>query len=209
MPLATRFRGFLPVVIDVETGGFNAQTDGLLEIAAVLLEQNDQGFWEPGTLITDKIKPFPGAIVTPEALKFNGLNLADLEAKGKSEKDALQAIFTPIRERLKAESCTRAILTGHNAHFDLGFVHAAALRAKIKRNPFHPFSCFDTVSLSALALGETVLSKACQIADIEFNPLEAHSAAYDAQKTAELFCTIVNDWQQLKALRIAREAFTD
>ncbi|HAV68246.1 MAG TPA: ribonuclease T, partial [Alcanivorax sp.] len=38
--LALRFRGFLPVVVDVETGGFDARNDALLEIAAVLLDMD-------------------------------------------------------------------------------------------------------------------------------------------------------------------------
>jgi len=40
--LAQRFRGYYPVVIDVETAGFNAKTDALLEIAATLLGMNER-----------------------------------------------------------------------------------------------------------------------------------------------------------------------
>ena len=38
-----RFRGFLPVIVDVETGGFNATTDALLEVAATLIHLDDRG----------------------------------------------------------------------------------------------------------------------------------------------------------------------
>ena len=38
---AQRFRGYFPVVIDVETAGFNAQTDALLEIAATTLSLDE------------------------------------------------------------------------------------------------------------------------------------------------------------------------
>ncbi len=88
-------------------------------------------------------------------------------------------------------------MVAHNAHFDLSFVNAAADRNQIKRNPFHPFSCFDTSTLAGLAYGQTVLARACQAADIEFNNQDAHSALYDTTKTAELFCSIVNKWKDL------------
>ncbi|KXS52267.1 MAG: ribonuclease T, partial [Marinobacter sp. T13-3] len=77
------------------------------------------------------------------------------------------------------------------------FVFAAAMRADIKRNPFHPFSTFDTATLAGLAYGHTVLAQACKIAGIPFSNKQAHSAAYDAEKTADLFCGIVNRWKEL------------
>jgi len=88
-------------------------------------------------------------------------------------------------------------MVAHNAHFDLQFVNAATERCEIKRNPFHPFSCFDTATLSGLAYGHTVLARACALAGIEFCNKSAHSAAYDAEKTAELFCAIVNKWKEI------------
>ena len=78
-------------------------------------------------------------------------------------------------------------MVAHNAHFDLGFVNAAVERAQIKRNPFHPFSCFDTSGLAGLAFGQTVLAKACQTAKIDFNNQDAHHALYDTLKTAGYF----------------------
>ena len=86
---------------------------------------------------------------------------------------------------------------GQNSHFDHGFLNAASERNNLKRNPFHPFSSFDTATLSGLAYGQTVLARACEVADIEFDNNEAHSARYDAEKTAELFCKIVNKWKDL------------
>jgi len=109
----------------------------------------------------------------------------------------MQALFQVVRKEIKEQGCNRAILVGHNAHFDAGFVNAAVERCSIKRNPFHPFSHFDTATLSGLAYGQTVLARACAEAGIEFDNAEAHSAAYDAQKTAELFCGIVNRWKDL------------
>jgi len=195
--IAQRFRGFLPVVIDVETGGFNAKTDAMLEIAAVILEMDSQGKLQIKDHYSKNIEPFPGAVVEQAALEFTGIDIYDPERNAEEEGDALREIFQPIRREVSETGCTRAVMVAHNAHFDLGFVNAAAERAQIKRNPFHPFSCFDTSSLSGLAYGQTVLAKACQAAKIDFNNQDAHSALYDTTKTAELFCSIVNRWKEL------------
>lgn len=194
---SSRFRGFMPVVIDVETGGFNASTDALLEIAAVTLDMDGDG-----TLVIDKVQsfnlePFAGANIEQAALDFTGIDLNTAGRNAVPEEYALAEIFNTVRKKVKDYDCTRAVIVGHNAHFDLGFVNAAIGRCKIKRSPFHPFSCFDTATLAGLAFGHTVLARACQIASIEFSNRSAHSAAYDAQKTAELFCAVVNRWQEL------------
>jgi ribonuclease T len=195
--IAQRFRGFLPVVIDVETGGFNANTDALLEIAAVILEMDSQGNLQIKESYSKNIEPFAGSIIEQAALEFTGIDIYDAERNAEEEGEALREIFRPIRREITETGCTRAVMVAHNAHFDLGFVNAAAERNQIKRNPFHPFSCFDTSTLAGLAYGQTVLARACQSADIEFNNQDAHSALYDTTKTAELFCTIVNKWKDL------------
>ena len=204
---ASRFRGYLPVIIDVETGGFNSKTDALLEIAAVMLDMDDDGIITPGATIEFNVEPFEGANIEQSALDFTGIKV-DCELRGAVPEDqAMNDVFSAIRKKIKQYDCKRAIMVGHNAHFDLGFVHAAAERCAVKRNPFHPFSCFDTATLSGLAFGHTVLAKTCQIAGIDFSNREAHSASYDAQKTAELFCMIVNKWQELGGWPIIREDF--
>jgi len=187
-----RFRGFLPVVVDVETGGFNNQTDALLEIAAVIIDMEDDGTLVPGETVNAYVTPFAGSNIDPKALEVTGIDLNHPLRVTMEENAALGKIFTPIRKQIKATGCTRAILVGHNAHFDLGFVHAAAERAGIKRNPFHPFSCFDTATLAALAYGQTVLARAIKEANITWESDQAHSALYDTEKTAELFCAIYN-----------------
>jgi len=194
--IANRFRGFLPVVVDVETGGFNADTDALLEIAAVTIRMDEGGLLQRGETHACHVKPFPGANLNPKALAFNGIDPEHPFRLAVSEAEALKKIFTPIRAAVKTNNCNRAILVGHNAGFDLGFINAAVTRTRFKRNPFHPFSTFDTVSFSALALGQTVLAKSAELAGIEWDEHEAHSAIYDAEKTAELFCRIVNHWQE-------------
>jgi ribonuclease T len=193
--ISGRFRGFLPVVVDVETGGFDAETDALLEIAAVTLKMDDSGALHLAETHSCHVQPFPDANLDPKALAFTGIDPHHPFRDAMPEKEALHHISDPVRRAVKASGCNRAILVGHNAFFDLGFINAAVKRCGYKRSPFHPFSTFDTVSLSGLAFGQTVLAKAAAAAGIEWSNSEAHSAIYDAKKTAELFCAIVNRWQ--------------
>ena len=195
--MSERFRGFLPIVIDVETGGFNPNTDALLEIAAVTIEIRGDGEFFPGESWRHHVQPFPGANIEAASLAVNGIDPYHPLRPAISEKEALTKIFQEIRRAVKDHNCTRAVLTGHNAFFDLNFLNAAVARTDIKRNPFHPFSCFDTATLAGVALGQTVLAKAMQVAKIPFDTSEAHSAAYDAQKTAELFCYICNKFRSI------------
>lgn len=201
--MARRFRSFLPVVVDVETAGFNARTDALLEIAAVTLKMDKHGFIHKEDVHSVHVEPFEGANLDPESLAFTGIDPYHPFRMAKKEHDAMDAIFRPVRNAIKRNDCTRAILVGHNPSFDLGFVNAAAERSGIKRNPFHPFSTFDTATLGGLAYGQTVLARAIQAADISWDTKEAHAAVYDAEKTAELFCTIVNEWKRLQDEQIS------
>jgi len=193
LPMEKRFRGFMPVVVDVETGGFNEKTDALLQIAAVILDIDSEGHWHRLETHSCHVTPFEGANLDPKSLEINGIDPDHPLRMAIDERQALPKIFKPVRMALKQNNCKRAILVGHNANFDLKFVNAAAERAGIKRNPFHPFSTFDTVSLAGLAYGQTVLSRSVQAAGLEWDNREAHSAIYDAEMTAELFCKIVNN----------------
>lgn len=197
-PIGKRFRGFLPVVVDVETGGFNHQTDALLEIAAVTLRMDKDGYLHPDATYSSHVKPFDGANMDPKSLQVNGIDPHHPLRAARHEKDALDYIFKPVRKAVKQNLCTRAVLVGHNAAFDLNFLNAAVDRTGLKRNPFHPFSTLDTVSFAALAVGQTVLAKACQAVGMEWNDIEAHSAVYDTERTADLFCTVVNRWRAME-----------
>ncbi|MEM9622956.1 MAG: ribonuclease T [Pseudomonadota bacterium] len=193
MELADRFRGYLPVVVDLETGGFNSSTNPLLEIACAFLTiRNDQ-------LVSRSqhawcVEPFEGSEVDPASLKVTGIDLEDPNRRGLNEADAVADFFKLVRQQMKQHSCNRAIMVAHNAAFDHGFLHAVCNRCNINRSPFHPFSTIDTASLAAVAYGHTVLSEACKRAGIEFSAQQAHSAAYDTACTTELFCQIVNAW---------------
>ena len=191
-PMAQRFRGFLPVVVDVETGGFNESTDALLQIAAVLIDLDPQGRLFCSETVACHVNPFEGANLDPRSMEVNGIDVDHPFRLALDESQALPKIFKPVRGAIKQHGCKKAILVGHNAHFDLKFINAAAERAGIKRNPFHPFSTFDTVSLAGLVYGQTVLARAVKSAGLDWDANEAHSAIYDAEMTAELFCKVVN-----------------
>ena len=193
--MAERFRGFLPVVVDVETGGFNSKTDALLEIAAVLVDFGDGGILTRGETIRFHVKPFEGANMEAASLAVNGIDPDHPLRPAIDERDALQRLFRGVRTAVKDAGCSRAILVGHNAAFDLAFLNEAIARSEIKRNPFHPFSCFDTATLCGVAFGQTVLARAVAAAGFEWDEESAHSAAYDAEMTADLFCEVVNRFQ--------------
>ncbi|HPA02396.1 MAG TPA: ribonuclease T [Chiayiivirga sp.] len=195
--IATRFRGFLPVVVDVETGGFDCNRHALLEIAAIPLLMDENGSLAPGATLHAHVAPFPGAELDPRSLDLTGIDPDNPLRGALSERAALDHIFNGVRQAVREASCNRAILVGHNSGFDLGFLNAAALRVAHKRNPFHPFSSFDTVALAGLAYGQTVLAKAVDAAGLSWDARQAHSAIYDAEITAALFCTIVNRWRTL------------
>jgi len=196
-PMAQRFRGFLPVVVDVETGGFNPQSDALLEIAAIPLCMTQEGLVEPEETVSTHVIPFEGANLDPKSLEVNGIDPWHPLRAARNEHDALSFVFQPVRRAVRDNGCTRAILVGHNAAFDLSFLNAAVERAGIRRNPFHPFSYLDTVTLGALAYGQTVLARAARAAGLDWDTAEAHSAVYDTEMTARLFCTVVNRWEAL------------
>ena len=192
--MANRFRSYLPVIVDLETAGFNATTDALLEMAVVIPAMDESGQLIIESSHREHIIPFEGANLDPAALKFNGIDPYHPFRLAIDEKEALRKLFAPVRAAVKAQQCTRAILVGHNPAFDIGFMNAAVERTQIQRNPFHPFSTFDTATLGGLAYGQTVLAKAAKAAGMDWDSEQAHSALYDAEQTAILFCKIVNQW---------------
>lgn len=199
-PLNERFRGYLPVVVDIETAGFDAKKNPLLEIAAVIVEYDENQNLQLTENYSAHIVPFEKSILDPSALKFTGIDPYHPFRMAVSERDALNKLFKPIKDAVKRNACSRAILVGHNPTFDITFLNAAIARTKIKRSPFHPFSTFDTATLGGLMYKQTVLAKIGKEAGMVWDNELAHSALYDAKQTAEIFCKIVNRWKQLEAL---------
>ncbi len=195
--MAERFRGFLPVVVDVETGGFDCERHALLEIAVAPIEMDTEGRLSPGEICSTHVTPFTGALIDPKSLEVTGIDIDHPFRGALAEREALAHVFAPVRQAAKRYGCQRAILVGHNAFFDLGFLNAAVKRSDFKRNPFHPFSTFDTVTLAGMAVGQTVLARAVEAVGLSWEVSEAHSAVYDTERTAQLFCRILNRWREL------------
>lgn len=195
--LAKRFRGFFPVIIDIETSGLNAQTDAILEIAAIFPAMDEQGYLYCADKIHFHVQPFEGANLDPKALAFTGIEPFNPLRGAVDEREALTEIFKLVRKHQKTNECNRSIIVAHNAAFDQGFINQATERCNLKRVPFHPFASFDTASMAGLILGQTVLAKACEQANIAYDNNEAHSALYDTEVTAELFFYMVNKFKAL------------
>ena len=189
--LKNRFRKYLPVVVDIETGGFNPETNAILEIAITLIEEKNNKLFV-GETFRHHITPFEGSVVEKESLEFTKIKLDHPLRTSLSEVDAIKDLFKIINKTKNKYECSRAIIVGHNAHFDSSFLTAAYERNKIKKTPFHKFSVIDTVSLGVLATGQTVLARICDELDIDYDNDEAHSAAYDSNVTAKVFCSIIN-----------------
>lgn len=196
--MCKRFRGFLPVVVDVETAGIVPHKNALLEVCIVLLDIDKQGDYYRYKTCFEHVTPFEGAEMDERSLEFNKIDPYQPLRFAVDERQALKTLFKPIQQELERQRCQRAVLVGHNAWFDLLFLKEACKRTGVK-SPFHDFTCFDTATLSGLLYGQTVLAKAMEAAGLAFNPDEAHSAIYDAEKTADLFCKMINDWKKLNS----------
>ena len=133
-----------------------------------------------------------------KAMQINGIDVEHPFRFAISEEEALKGLDLFARQALARYHCRRALLVGHNAHFDLSFLNAARKRCQMKNNPFHAFTCFDTATLSGAVLGKTVLAKALLAAGLSHDKHEAHSALYDTQQTAALFCELCRRIPQLE-----------
>jgi ribonuclease T len=190
--IKTRFGNYLPIVVDLETSGVNPLKDAILEIAAVVVTMDEKNKLQPSDLFACHVMPFEGAHIDPAALAINRIDPYHPFRFAIDEKKALNDLFNFVADAVDKAQCHRALLVGHNAHFDLSFIQATMRRCKFKKSPFHAFTCFDTATLAGVVFGKTILAKALQQAKIPFDKNEAHSAIYDAKRTAELFCYISN-----------------
>lgn len=195
-PMARRFRGYLPIVVDLETGGFDPRGDAILELAGIVMEFDGESL-SPGRALHYHVDPKPGTNIEPASLSFTGIDPYNPLRGARSEEESFRDFFKEVRRALKSAHCNRAVVVAHNAAFDHQFIQSASERNDLKRNPFHPFTFFDTASIAAVAYGQTVLSRACVQAGIAFDESQAHSALYDAERAALLFCDVVNRWGRM------------
>src|SRR5690606_1545008 len=101
-PMAARFRGYLPVVVDVETGGFNCATDALLEIAATTIGMDEGGFLYPEHSQYFHAESVTRANIAQAALDFTRIRLDHTLRMAVSEEHALTEIFRSLLKSLKA-----------------------------------------------------------------------------------------------------------
>ena len=96
MLMVDRFRGYLPVVIDFETGGFDPVANPILEMAAVEVRFENQRL-TPGERWASAVHPFPGGVLEPAALKVTGIDPADPDRTALNEAEALRQMFAAVR----------------------------------------------------------------------------------------------------------------
>ena len=190
MKLSKRFRGFLPIVVDIETAGFDPNKNAILEIAVIFMDYADTVLVTTDTF-HEHIIPEPGLILDPEALEFTKIIPDHPFRFAVSEKAMLASLRDKIQQQCALTGCSRAVLVGHNGQFDLSFIQAALIRQEMSML-LHRFLVFDTATLSAAFLGETVLARAVRRSGKPFDEKEAHGALYDATVTAELFAHLIN-----------------
>ena len=192
--IVKRFSGFLPVVVDCETGGVDdPDQEALLEVAACPLEYDAEGLLCKGPLWHYHVQPFEGAVISEHALAVTQIKPDHPFRFAVTESIMAQQLTEKVNQMVKAHQCRKAVMVGHNAQFDLNYLKAAFKRSDmVKAFPFHDFVTFDTATISALWLRETVLARALHKAGIDFDTQEAHSALYDCERTATLVCQILN-----------------
>ena len=190
LPMQNRFRGFMPVVIDVECGGFIPYRCTVGNCRSVVGDSGDGSLAAWGNW-RYHVQPFP-APTSNGVTRCDGLSILFTRYAQRFQRRSAHAIVQEISQAMKDNDCTRAILVGHNACFDLNFLNAAVARTEIKRNPFHPFSSFDTATLAGVAFGQTGYRsrfKRPESLGIRTNAF----GAYDAQQTADCFARSANE----------------
>ncbi len=122
LPLDTEF-----VAFDIETTGLNAQTDRMTEIGAILFAGSD--IKETFNTFVDPQRHIPADITQLTGIRDSDVQGAPLE------KEAMQQFMDFVGDRP---------IIAHNAHFDVGFMTAAAKRQGLRFTPVF----LDTLALS-------------------------------------------------------------
>ena len=124
--LCERFRGFYPVVIDIETSGFDPNQNAILEIAAVTVTMDNEGWLLPDQTLHFHVNPFDGAIHNAH---FDHSFLMTSAERNKIKRNPFHPFATfdtaslsglVFGQTVLAKACTAA-----NIAFDLKEAHSA------------------------------------------------------------------------------------
>ncbi|RIY36702.1 exonuclease domain-containing protein [Psittacicella gerlachiana] len=196
--MAKRFRGFYPLVVDIETTGIDHHENSIIQIAAVALTFDQDLNLVPYAELKLNVHPLKGNSINPDSIAITKINPFNYQRKAVDLTTALTALCKFARGAQKAHGCKRTVLTAHNVNFDKGFIYHYLEKCKIKRIPFHPFTVFDTSVLGAMFLADSRLKIAInKLPNETFDSSKAHDALFDAHECAKLFAYCVNSSKDL------------
>ena len=155
------------VVFDIETTGFSASKNQIIEIGAVKMEQGE---------ITDRFSTF----VNPkEPIPYRIEELTGISDRMVMDAEGIEQILPRF-----LEFCKDSVLVAHNAGFDTGFIETKAKMLGISTD----FTVVDTLSLARALLPDLSRFKLDQVAKALNISLENHHRAVDdAECTAHIF----------------------
>ena len=172
------------VVFDIETTGFSAVTDRIIEIGAVKVEDGK---------ITDKFSTF----VNPKRpIPFRITELTGITDEMVIDSPDIETILPQFIEFIGD-----AVLVAHNASFDVGFIEQNCKRQKIEVD----FTYVDTVALARVLLPALNRFKLDTVAKALNISLENHHRAVDdAGCTAEIFVKFVQMLKERELTTLAK-----
>ena len=172
------------VVFDIETTGFSAVTDRIIEIGAVKVEDGK---------ITDKFSTF----VNPKRpIPFRITELTGITDEMVIDSPDIETILPQFIEFIGD-----AVLVAHNASFDVGFIEQNCKRQKIEAD----FTYVDTVALARVLLPALNRFKLDTVAKALNISLENHHRAVDdAGCTAEIFVKFVQMLKERELTTLAK-----
>ena len=172
------------VVFDIETTGFSAVTDRIIEIGAVKVEDGK---------ITDKFSTF----VNPKRpIPFRITELTGITDEMVIGSPDIETILPQFIEFIGD-----AVLVAHNASFDVGFIEQNCKRQKIEAD----FTYVDTVALARVLLPALNRFKLDTVAKALNISLENHHRAVDdAGCTAEIFVKFVQMLKERELTTLAK-----
>ncbi len=165
--------------IDIETTGFNVETQEIIEIGCVIVKQNDGVLGEVVEEFELKIKPERLDLADPEALSINGYN----------EAEWLFAMTLEQAMKVFAEKTKECIFAAHNAAFDWSFIAKAFATTQVENQMF--YAKIDTISFALAKLHNNPevtrysLGALCDYFGITND--RAHTALADTRATVEMY----------------------